>query len=880
MRVRPLVTVATLAAAFVVAPLARAETNAAGARHHVLTKPPRLRTFVEASYPESERAAGRVATVVLALGISATGSVDQVAVTESQGAAFDEAAKAAARQFVFEPAEIDGAPAAIRILYRYEFVLRPKAPTSAVLAGQVVDARTKRPIAGVRVETGSASVLTDADGRFELQDLPPGSRAVALTGERLTRLETTESLVVGQRLTVTYSVTQEDPTKTADDRDDLEVVVTPPAITKQVVSTEVSAEDARRVPGTQGDVLKVVENLPGVARPAVGSSQLVVWGAAPEDTRVFLDGVPLPALYHQGGFRSVIHSDMVQSVELVPGGWGAEYGRGIGGLVEVKEKPLDTDGVHGSASADLLDTAADVRARLPHDLSIEVAGRKSYLDSVLSAFTSRNVGAYIPIPQYYDAQARVVWHIAPGETLELGGLLSSDSVSDSVPSEDPTNVETESHDTAFQRVWLRWKKQSDDGAEISVVPSFGANSDTLTEQFGQVPTHLAVSATVASLRATYRKRVLPWVTVTAGMDAQLTNSKFDRTGSNTSPPRSGDPYVFGQAPVDQVAHDDASSVTTSIAPFVIADLAFLGDRLHVVPGLRVEPYVTYVSRTEPLVGTTPAIGLFEEYSMAEPRLSLRWSPVSWISCKAAWGLYHQPPLPADLSPVFGNPSLGLETAEHLVGGVAVGKEEIVQLEVTGFRVTSQGLAVRSPLASPLVAESLVATGIGRTVGLQFLVRKKIAKRLFGWLTYTLSRAERANAENAPFYPYDYDQTNVLTALASYDLGHGFEVGARFRYSTGYPRTPVTGAYFDNRAGAYEPIFGALNSIRIPDFLQLDVRVSKRFKIGASELEAYLDVQNVTDRSNAEEIVYSLDYSQRRYITGLPILPVLGARWSW
>ena len=58
------------------------------------------------------------------------------------------------------------------------------------------------------------------------------------------------------------------------------------------------------------------------------------------------------------------------------------------------------------------------------------------------------------------------------------------------------------------------------------------------------------------------------------------------------------------------------------------------------------------------------------------------------------------------------------------------------------------------------------------------------------------------------------------------------------------------------------------------------RVSKRFVVGDSALEAYLDVQNVTNRPNPEEIVYSLDYSQRRYITGLPLLPVAGARWSW
>ncbi len=77
------------------------------------------------------------------------------------------------------------------------------------------------------------------------------------------------------------------------------------------------------------------------------------------------------------------------------------------------------------------------------------------------------------------------------------------------------------------------------------------------------------------------------------------------------------------------------------------------------------------------------------------------------------------------------------------------------------------------------------------------------------------------------------------------------------------------------------LFGRLNSIRIPSFWQVDVRVSKKFTLGrGTSLEAYLDLQNVTDRSNPEEIVYSPDYKERRYITGLPVLPVLGARLAW
>jgi TonB family protein len=884
LRRRPFVT-ALLVLALAVAGDARAQAPApvAAGQVHKLTRPPRLTHFVEAPYPDSEKAAGRAASVVLQIAINASGAVDQVTVAESAGPAFDAAAQEAARQFVFEPAEVDGKAAAIRVLYRYEFVLRQEAPTVATFGGQVRDRRTKKPLAGVSVSIeGGGAATTDDEGRFVVADVAPGAHVITLAGPHLTALQTSETFEAGHKLEATYDVEPQDEKVPAEDQDDLEVVVTAPPLEKQVVSTEVSAEEGPCVPGTQGDVLKVVENLPGVARASIGSGQVVVWGAAPQDTRVYLDGVPLPRLYHEGGFRSVVHSDMVRTVELLPGGWGAEYGRGIGGLVNVQLKPPDKLGEppHGSVSADVLDASADVRAGLTDRLSVEVAGRKSYLDALLPIVTSRNVGEFIPIPRYYDAQARLTFDLSPRESLEMGAVLSSDAVDDTVPSDDPTMLQQQTHDASFQRVWIRWKKQPEDGAEIAVVPSVGADSDRLVDAFGAVPTFLQVDSKTAALRATWRRKVAPWATVSLGADAQVTEATFRRTGSNTAPPRQGDAFVFGQAPSDQIAHDDGTAVTASVAPFVTADLALDDGRVHVAPGLRIEPYLLTASRTLPQAGTSPPVGLFQEATALEPRVSVRWSPVPALTWKVGWGLYHQPPAPGDLSPVFGNPTLGLESAEHLLGGVSVGTPDVLAVEVTAFRVTSDSLAVRSPLPSPLNAQAVLGTGIGRTRGIQVLVRKEIAHRFFGWVTYTLSKSERADAEGEPFHPYDFDQTHVLGAVASYDLGGGFEVGGRFRYATGFPRSPVVGSYVDGKTGASEPLFGELNSIRIPAFWQVDVRVSKRFTIGRSTLEAYLDLQNVTDRQNPEEIVYSSDYAQRRYITGLPILPVVGARLSW
>jgi hypothetical protein len=187
--------------------------------------------------------------------------------------------------------------------------------------------------------------------------------------------------------------------------------------------------------------------------------------------------------------------------------------------------------------------------------------------------------------------------------------------------------------------------------------------------------------------------------------------------------------------------------------------------------------------------------------------------------------------------------------------------------------------VRNPSSAPLLGQTLIGAGEGRAYGAQFLVRRDLSQGFFGWIAYTLMRAERRDSASSSWRLFDFDQTHVLTALASYELGAGFDVGVRFRYATGYPRTPVIGAYYDAHRNLYEPVLGAKNSIRIPDFAQLDVRVSKTFKIGGTKAELYADVQNVTDRENAEELVYNQDYSQRQRIRGLPILPVVGARWE-
>jgi hypothetical protein len=495
--------------------------------------------------------------------------------------------------------------------------------------------------------------------------------------------------------------------------------------------------------------------------------------------------------------------------------------------------------------------------------------------------SEKDVGEFVPIPRYWDAQLRAAWVPHEGESLEAGGLFSGDKISRSVVEADPAESKRDSKDTGFERAYVRYAHRLEDGSNIAVTPFFGFDHALLANRFGAVPAILDTDATVYGLRSAYTTNPVEFVQVSTGLDVEVVASKVRRQGSITSPPREGDPRVFGQTPSDQVNADAFRTTNASLAPYVQADLALLGDSLHLIPGVRVEPSVVHASRRTPVRADLPTLGTLREQTLLEPRFAARWALSEAFGVRAAIGIYHQPPLAEDLSAVFGNPKLGEAKAVHYLAGASVKLTDALSIEATGFLSRQSDLVTRSPLSEPHEAEALVQSGTGRAYGAQVLLRHELTAGFFGWLSYSLVHSQRLDAGSSSYRPFDYDQTHVVTVLASYDLGAGFEAGVRFRYASGYPRTPVVSATFDARTDTFQPVFGPTNSIRIPSFYSFDARVSKRFKFGSIEaLEVYLDVQNVSDHRNPEEIIYNFNYSDRSYITGLPILPVLGAKLTW
>lgn len=849
-----------------------------------LTRAPELLQFVEATYPADQVDVAGEVNVLLDITINATGGVDAVSVVESGGAAFDEAALAAARQFRFSPAEIDGLPAAIRIQYRYRFT--PPAPpprviTTATLAGAVRDRATGEPLPGVTLSiTEGPNVTTDERGRFVLEGIAPGEVLLSLAGDTIDAVQVREELVAGERLEVTYEIAlRAPPAEEGEETDDLEIVVVAPALRREVVSTRIDAEQARSVPGTGGDVVRVVESLPGVGRSGAGTGQLIVWGASPEDTRVYIDGVPLPRLYHEGGIRSTVHPAFVQGLTLIPGGAGAAYGRGLGGVVLVESRGPTQDGLHGSVGFDIFDVSATLTYRAENGSYAGAAARYGILDRIAQA-VDEDVDEFIPIPRFWDGQARAGLVLGNGGTLDIVGLMGGDRFTRIRENADPALRTTESRSLDYHRFYLRYRHEASNGDTVEVVPFVGYDRTSRTSSFGPISAEAALDSVRIGLRASYSTRAATWLTLRTGVDAEVVLGQHERRGSVGLPAREGDIRAFGQPPPDSLSADRYDTSEIGLAPFVEASATFFGDRLEIIPGLRLDTYAYGVSKRLPAEGNTPASGAFTQDLTVEPRLAVAVTLMDGLAIRGSIGRYGRIAAGEDRSAQFGNPALPRARATQALMSVAIQPIEALELELTGFVSLSSALAMRSTQEPAQIAGALTATGDGRVFGGQAMLRAQLPHGVFGWVSYTLSRAERRAAPGEDWRLFDYDQTHVATAVLGWTASFGLELSGRFRYASGFPRTQVLGSYFDASRDRYQPLFGRHNGIRLDSFYQLDLRVGYQADVHGTELSVYLEVQNVTNRKNVEEYVYSPDFSTRQTIRGLPILPVVGLQWNF
>lgn len=631
-----------------------------------------------------------------------------------------------------------------------------------------------------------------------------------------------------------------------------EVEAPPREPTKHTVDEELLT----RIPGTRGDALRAIEIMPGVGRTpfAASDSAPMLRGSSGDESLVLLDGAQIPLIYHFGGLTSVFNSHLLERVDLYPGNYSARYGRAAGGVVEARVRDPRSDRIHALLELSMIDSQALVEAPVGERTSVAIAARRSNIDFFFNALVPEDAYSVLAAPVYWDYQGIVSHRF--NDTHKLRALLygSSDSLKlffDEAAPGDPAVRGAIDAKMAFHRAQLELESRFSEVVTQNVLVSAGPYNGHQT--IGMLKNQFDFWD--VNVRPEWSIFAHDRVRLDTGFDLQFMGGSGRYTGPAPD-------QMEGAAPGDSLAGEKFVSLdqtrVTSFRPAAYVEASLRPwDCLLVVPGIRAD----YISEGQ-------------EWAV-DPRLSTRLALGSATTLKTGAGLYSQPAIYYQLLDGIGNPDLKPFRTVQTTLGVERQIIDELSVDVEGFYKYWDDRIVSTEGGAPPRFQN---TGVGRAYGLELLVQLRLSAKSQAFLAYTLSRSERKDAkDDGSWRLFDADQTHNLSLTANYDLGKGWVAGARFRYVTGNPTTPVVGSVYDASTDTYRAIYGAMNSERHSAFHQLDVRLEKLWKLGPVGLTTFLEVMNVYNRGNREGVSYSFDYSQSEGVAGMPIFPNLGIR---
>lgn len=746
----------------------------------------------------------------------------------------------------------------------------PAAPTGPAaspavgpaLTGTVVDADTSVPIPAATVATGQLETTTTVEGTFVLEGIPRAAFELVVVAEGYEPL--VQRVRAGARGPLRLALR---PNASLGGGGELITIEEQRQLEPEVPGHDLGRDTLRTLPGTGNDALKSLQSLPGTARVPFGLGGLVLRGFAPKDSNVFLDGIEVPVLYHFGGLASFFPSSMIDSMELVSSGYGVRYGRGQGGLVDIRSRTGRSDRWAVAGEISLLDASALAEGPAAGG-AVTIGIRRSFVDLVLAAVPTSDLTI---APRYLDSQLR--WQSKDGVWTAL--LFGAD---------DGINLDSGGDDNgrggdqldfrqSFVRAGVSYRKRHGD-YEVSAVPWIGFDRTAIVSDDDEIiRSNLTLSA-----RASVQ-RDLPDGSVAVGLDVQ--GNRYDYEIDNEPPE-----LPSGMTPPPLLL--SGTRWAGDLGAFAELTHRFADERFLVQLGARGERY-----------------GLTDEWVL-DPRVTFRQQLAPNVSLSQSFGRYHQPALATAIDYQLPDEPFRASHAWQASAGVNVVSEKLGgDIATTAFGASLHDLSVdvisgATPISSPgspasggaaAVSRELTEEnfgsysykanrGRGLTYGVETLIRRRVGA-VQGWIAYTYARSFRQGDPWAMdrYVPYVLDQPHVLTALASMPLGSKWRFGARFRFATGNPITPTSGSYFNTNSQQYVPLSAPPLSDRLPAFLQLDLRVDRQWRRRWGNLKLFLDVQNVTNRVNPEGVTYNFDYTERQYTRGLPVFPSLGLEYT-
>ncbi|MEQ1502751.1 MAG: TonB-dependent receptor, partial [Myxococcota bacterium] len=677
----------------------------------------------------------------------------------------------------------------------------PEPPVN--VAGTVRSKGDRAPVGSTTVRIGERTARTDADGAFSLRNVAPGAWTVSIA-DPAWRLpaDATVTVTADQRVEVALWVV---PDRGAPN----ELVATYSRAGAVGVVRTVDVERARGIPGTLGDPLRALAGQPGLTRSPYDAGWLLVRGGDYDDVGLFLDGVRVPLVYHLGGFTSVLHPELVDTVKFWPGAFPARYGNAISGAVDLVPRTIgDRARVVGGLNVVFAHAYAETPTRWG---GIAVAARRSWLDGVVALALGPESARIAP--RFWDVSGQLRIGDARITLLGMSDAIDAPSFSgDGVLTIEQRAAQAQAvipvGDAVTVRPWVAWTRR---------VVSGDVTPQSVDEVYPGLRVE-GVTAPSASAR------------ITGGAEVQRRLFHLDRS---------------------DLVRDGA---VWNLDPY--AGLA-VGDPVALWTEVRMLNAIVEADPAQPL------------RSAVSPRAGVRVPLTPGLAFDAEWGRLHQLPSPTLLLAIAEGVYLGLESSDQVSAGfrAATGTAAV---DGSVWSRTSQNLA-------ELELDGSVGQAVGKAYG--FDAEFQFVRDGFdGSVLYQFTRALKREDIDDDWLPSPFDVPHRVELRVVQQLPRAIVASARFRFTSGYPRTLegrelIPTEAYDLLTQRIVPLSFEPGQTRLDPFHALDLRVGRLFSFDRWQLELSLDVQNVYSRRVVEPVITGFGESRPSYGFGLPVLPI-------
>lgn len=745
------------------------------------------------------------------------------------------------------------------------------------LVGEVIDKNTQKPIYGASVQLVNTKYATQTDslGKYIFKGIPTGQYHVLINSIGSIPYHLYNVIVgsgninyVTAELTVQETVLKDVIVGNVKKTVRAATLETPLSIQK------LTAEEIKSSPGSNFDISKVVQTLPGVTGSATTGAgfrnDIIVRGGAPNENVFYLDGIEIPVINHfstqgsAGGPQGILNVSFIDEVKLSSSAFDAKYDNALSSVFEFKQKKGNSEKVQGNFRLGATEVASTLEGPLSKNgkTTFLLSARRSYLQFLFRVLD-------LPIrPNYWDFQYKVSHQIDPKTTLTFLGVGAIDKFYYVAPQNSTPekryalNISPTINQWSYT-VGVSLKKLINKGYwNLSASRSHLNNvnekyEDNLNPDKGEKTFDYTSNDISNNLRFDITKSFLglKWTT-----GANLQSIEYDNATFQILPK----PYVDSTLLPTYLPAPNIYRYATNLnfrkygAFFQLGKRAF-NNRLGISAGIRTDGN-----------GFNTAGRAF--YNRLSPRIGFSYVLTDKINVSASVGRYFKvAPNTAlgfkDLNGNYVNREADYIGSNHYVTGIEYIPSEATRFTAEVFykRYFNVPISIQKGLSlsnlgadfNILGNEPISSTGKGRSYGYELFAQQKLTKRFFGVASYSFFRSAYTNLAGE-FIKSSWENIHVLSLTGGYKFNKNWELGIKYRFQGGTPYTP-----FDNNSSRINFLtqglgvldYSKVNTLRLPNYHSSDLRIDKKYNYKKTTFDFFLDITNWYGSMSVSPSVY-------------------------